>query len=120
MPVFEDAGTALKEAQSAGETAVSGPAASAKTTLEELARQEIFLFPQFLPLWPPPMSVLGADRHLTSTISPAISKKYREALQENKQNLLISQNKQRAAGQFVADILEIFEESPGNIEHPAS
>ena len=55
-----------------------------------------------------------------STISPAISKKYREALQENKQNLLISQNKQRAAGQFVADILEIFEESPGNIEHPAS
>jgi len=120
MPVFEYAGAALKEAQSAGETAVSGPAARARTSPEKLVRQEIFLFPQFLPIWPPPISVLGADQHYISTISPAISKKYREALQENKQNLLISQNKQRAAGQFVADILEIFEESPGNTEHPAS
>lgn len=100
--------------------AVFGPAAKARTTLGKLALKKIFLFPQFPPIWPPPMSVLGADKHYISTISPAISKKYREALQENKQNLLISQNKQRAAGQFVADILEIFEESPGNIEHPAS
>lgn len=100
--------------------AVSGPAARARTTLGKLALQEIFLFTHFSPIWPSPMSVLGADQHYISTISPAISKKYKEALQENKQNLLISQNKQRAAGQFVADILEIFEESPGNIEHPAS
>ena len=110
----------MKEAQSAGEMAISGPAARARTTLGKLALQEIFLFPHFPPIWPSPMSVLGAGQHYISTISPAISKKYREALQENKQNLLISQNKQRAAGQFVADILEIFEESPGNIEHPAS
>ena len=100
--------------------AISGPAATAKTSLGKLALQEIFLLPHFPPIWSPPMSVLGAGLHYISTISPAISKKYREALQENKQNLLISQNKQRAAGQFVADILEIFEESPGNIEHPAS
>lgn len=120
MPVFKGAETALKEALSAGEMAVSSPDVKARTSLEKLVRQEIFLFPHFLPIWSPPMSVLGADKHYISTISPAISKKYREALQENKQNLLISQNKQRAAGQFVADILEIFEESPGNIEHPAS
>lgn len=75
MPVFEGAETALKEAQSAGEMAVSGPDAKARTTLEELVRQKLFLFPQFLPIWPPPMSVLGADKHYISTISPAISKK---------------------------------------------
>lgn len=60
--------------------AVSGPAAKAKTTFEKLALQEIFLLLRFPPIWPPPMSVLGADKHYISTISPAISKKYREAL----------------------------------------
>lgn len=80
MPIFEGAETALKEAQSAGEMAVSGPAVKARTTLGKLALQEIFLFPQFPPIWPPPMSVLGEGQHYISTISPAISKKYREAL----------------------------------------
>lgn len=41
----------------------------------KLARQEIFLLPHFPPIWPPPMSVLGAGQHYISTISPAISKK---------------------------------------------